>query len=174
VTLSRKETKSRTHARGLRSSGTKVRTRVGRIREPRAELEKRLEARTRELSEAREQQAATAEVLRIISSSPGKLEPVFETILANATRLCEAKFGTMFLYEEGAFRVVAQKDAPRAYVERWSSEPVLVVADHPSVPLAQLARTRELQHIPNLELEQGYIERAPPSSDSLSSQARGL
>jgi hypothetical protein len=64
------------------------------------DLERRLAQAERELSEAREQQAATAKVLRIISSSPGKLEPVFETILANATRICEAKFGNLLLYED--------------------------------------------------------------------------
>jgi hypothetical protein len=61
----------------------------------------------RELREAREQQAATSEVLRAIASSPGELQAVFDPILANATRLCAAKFGIMFFYEEGAFRVAA-------------------------------------------------------------------
>ena len=115
-----------------------------------------------ELRNSLQQQTATADVLGVISRSSGDLAPVFETILANATRICEAKFGTMFLYEEGAFRVMAQKDAPRAYIERWSSEPVLVVADHSAVPLARLARTREVQHAPNVALEQAYIERDPP------------
>jgi len=115
-----------------------------------------------ELRESLQQQTATADVLGVISRSSGDLGPVFETILANATRICEAKFGTMFLYEGGAFRVVAQKDAPRTYIERWSREPVLVVADHPASPLARLARTREVQHIPNVALEQAYIERDPP------------
>jgi GAF domain-containing protein len=115
-----------------------------------------------ELRESLQQQTATSEVLGVISRSSGDLTPVFETILANATRICEAKFGTMFLYEGGAFRVVAQKDAPRAYIERWSHEPVLVVADHPSVPIARLARTKEVQHIQNVTLEQAYIEGDPP------------
>jgi hypothetical protein len=104
VTLSRKGAKSQRRITGLRSKATKARTHVDRVREPRAELEKELEARTRELSEAREQQAATTEVLQVISSSPGKLEHVFETIVANATRLCEAKFGNLFLLENDAFR----------------------------------------------------------------------
>jgi signal transduction histidine kinase/CheY-like chemotaxis protein/HAMP domain-containing protein len=135
---------------------------AGQLQESYAGLEKKVEQRTHELSESLEQQTATSEVLGVISRSSGDLAPVFETILANATRICEAKFGTMFLYEGGAFRVVAQKDAPRAYIERWSSEPVLVVADHPSVPLARLAKTREVQHIPNVALEQAYIEGDPP------------
>jgi len=67
------------------------------------ELEQKLEARTRELSEAREQEAATAEVLRIISSSPGELELVFDAMLENAVRICEAKFGVLYRYDGKLF-----------------------------------------------------------------------
>src|SRR5262249_41460319 len=66
-----------------------------------------VQARTRELSEALERQTATSEVLRAISSSPGELQPVFNAMLENATRMCEAKFGSMYLYDEGAFRFIA-------------------------------------------------------------------
>ena len=90
-----------------------------------ADLEYRLAQAQRELSEAREQQAATAEVLQIISSSPGELQAVFQAILANATRLCEAKFGTLFLCEGDAFRVASMHNAPLAHAEARTRLPIV-------------------------------------------------
>jgi hypothetical protein len=72
---------------------------------------------TRERDEALGQQAATADVLRIISSLPGNLDTVLETILANATRLCEANFGVLLLYEGAQFRVAAAHNPPPAFAE---------------------------------------------------------
>src|SRR5215469_9294116 len=86
------------------------------------ELEQKLEARTRELAEARghlsealERQTATSEVLGIISSSPGQLEPVFKAMLSNALRICEAKFGNLFLYENGLLREVSNVNVPPSF-----------------------------------------------------------
>src|SRR5215469_3409357 len=73
--------------------------------------------RTRELAESLEQQAAASEVLRVISNSPGELKPVFETILANATRVCASKFGILWLADGGGFRSVALHDVPSALAE---------------------------------------------------------
>src|SRR4030095_7195495 len=69
-----------------------------------------VQARTRELAESLEQQTATSEVLQVISSSPGELEPVFEAMLENAVRLCEAKYGTLHEFADGAFRALACHD----------------------------------------------------------------
>jgi len=120
-----------------------------------------VKARTRDLSESLEQQTATSEVLQVISTSPGELQPVFEAMLANATRLCEAKFANLFLYEKDSFRIVAQQNAPHAYAERWRRNPVLVVDDNPCNPLARLAATRSVVDIVDLMAEQGYVERDP-------------
>ena len=68
--------------------------------------------RTADLTELLEQQTATSEVLRVISSSPGELEPVFQAMLENATRICDAKFGTLFQYDNELFDVVASFGAP--------------------------------------------------------------
>jgi GAF domain-containing protein len=84
-----------------------------------------LRQRTDDLTESLNQQTATSEVLQVISTSPGELEPVFQAILANATRLCEAKFGTLYLRDEDAFRAVAFHNAPPAYVEARTREPLL-------------------------------------------------
>ena len=115
---------------------------------------------TRLLSELREslqQQTATADVLKVISRSPGELEPVFQAMLENATRICEAKFSNLFLREGDAFRAVAVHGEP-AYMDSWQREPLIVARDHPGVPLDRLARTNEVLHIQDLTAEPPYIE----------------
>jgi GAF domain-containing protein len=122
------------------------------------DLECRLAQAERELSEALERQAATDEVLRVISSSPGELEHVFETIVANATRLCEAKFANLFLYENDAFRAVSMH-GPSRLVEWLKREPVVELRDHPHVPLARVATSKEVLLVPDWRADQSYIER---------------
>ncbi len=94
-----------------------------------------------------ERQAATSDVLRVISSSPGELRPVFEAMLANATRLCEAKFGSLLLYDDRGFRVVALHDAPPAYVELRQREPF--IRPRPEHPLGRIANTKQVVHVPD-------------------------
>ena len=87
-----------------------------------ARLLKELRQRTADLTESLEQQTATSEVLGVISSSPGELEPVFEAMLSNATRLCEAEFGVLNLYDGEVFRPVATHNVPPAFAELRRSE----------------------------------------------------
>jgi signal transduction histidine kinase/putative methionine-R-sulfoxide reductase with GAF domain len=118
-----------------------------------------VQARTRDLSEALEQQTATSEVLRVISSSPGELKPVFETMLENATRICEAKFGNLLLYDGDAFRFVAMHGAPPAWDALRRRDPVIHFS--PGNPLGRLVATKQLQHITDFRTEQTYIAREP-------------
>jgi GAF domain-containing protein len=118
-----------------------------------------LRQRTGDLSESLEQQTATSEVLRVISSSPGELEPVFNTMLTNAVRICEAKFGTMLRAEEGGYRVVAMHGPPPAYAAERRRNPVLLVG--PTNPLARVAASRQLLHIADVRLDQAYLDRDP-------------
>jgi GAF domain-containing protein len=118
-----------------------------------------VQARTRELSESLEQQTATSEVLQVISSSPGELEPVFQTILENATQLCEATFANLWLSEPNGFRVVAMHAGATEFIQLLQREPVLDIRDHPHVPLARVAMTKEVLHIRDLTAEQAYLER---------------
>ncbi|MGC2714432.1 MAG: GAF domain-containing protein, partial [Pseudolabrys sp.] len=167
--MSRKLPKGRTHGRKFRSTTAKAGTPAARRPNALIELETQLEIRTSELAEAREhlaealeQQAATSEVLRIISRSPEDLRPVFETILANATRLCQAEFGNLDLRVGDGFRIAALHNAPRAYIEWRGRQPVVDVSRFPNVPLARIVRTKAVQHIPDLTADQAYIERTPP------------
>src|SRR6202040_3349693 len=75
--------------------------------------------RTRELTESLEQQTASSEVLQIISSSPGELDPVFQSILANGIRLCEANFGVLFRFADDGVRTAAMLGVPPAFAEFW-------------------------------------------------------
>jgi two-component system, NtrC family, sensor kinase len=114
-----------------------------------ARLLNELRQRTDDLSESLERQTATSEVLRVISSSPGDLEPVFETMLANAVRLCGAKFGVMSLREGDAFRVIATHGAPPALVEqRRRREPL--VRPTPGHNLERMVRTKDVVHVPDI------------------------
>jgi class 3 adenylate cyclase len=120
-----------------------------------------LRQRTDDLTESLEQQTATSEVLQVISSSPGDLRPVFATMLANAVRICEAKFGVMHLYEEGAFHVVAMHNVPPAFAEMRRNIPI--VRPSPGTGLGRAAHTKQVVQIPDLRTEQTYQEREPVS-----------
>jgi class 3 adenylate cyclase/putative methionine-R-sulfoxide reductase with GAF domain len=114
---------------------------------------------TRLLSELRqslEQQTATSEVLSIISSSPAELEPVFQAILANATRLCDAKFGTLGLYDGEAFRSAALYNVPPEYAEARQRQPVW--RPPPRSGTAKMARTKQPVQIEDLRTSPGYME----------------
>src|ERR1700716_3485946 len=86
-----------------------------RLQESYADLEKKVETRTAELTESLEQQTATSEVLQVISSSPGELEPVFRKMLENATRVCGANFGTMNLWDGEKYNIVADHNIPAEF-----------------------------------------------------------
>ena len=136
--------------------------RAGGRRPPSADLRKQLRVQARELAqarrqlaEAREQQAATSEVLGVISSSPGELKPVFDAMLANATRVCEAKFGVLYLFEGNAFRAVALHGAaPAAFMEARRRHPLLPLI--PGTALGRVAATRQTTQIADVQAEPAY------------------
>src|SRR5262249_23761869 len=103
-----------------------------------------VQARTLELSEALEQQTATSEVLQVISSSPGELGPVFGAMLANAVKLCDAKFGALNLYDGEVFRNVAVHNVPPAYAEVRGRSPL---RPEPGTAHAEVVRTKQVVHI---------------------------
>jgi GAF domain-containing protein len=119
-----------------------------------------------ELRESLQQQTATSEVLKVISSSPGDLGPVFQAMLENAVRICEAKIGTLYLHEADAYRAVAAtSDAPAAYVEARRREPHL--KPPPDGPLGRAAITKQVVHIADIMELQSYLDRHPVIVDAV-------
>ena len=112
-----------------------------------------------ELRESLQQQTATSEVLQVISSSPGELEPVFQTMLANATRICEAGFGGLYLCEDGGFRTAAMHNAPPAFAEERSRNPI--IRPGPTTGFARAARTKQVVHIDDIRAKTPYLEGDP-------------
>jgi two-component system, NtrC family, sensor kinase len=110
-----------------------------------------------ELRESLQQQTATADVLRVISSSPGELDPVFQAMLDNATRLCEAPFGILLLRHEGLLRIVCRHVPPDVSVAIFETGSELIFADNPAHPLVRMVEAKEVLHIADLRADPSYI-----------------
>ena len=117
-----------------------------------------LRQRTDDLSESLEQQTATSEVLQVISSSPGELEPVFQTMLASAVRICEANFGMLFRLEDGLVRAAAMHGVPPAFAEFWQRGP-----QRPGrqTALGRNIETKQTIHIVDVTIDPAYVEGEP-------------
>src|SRR5262245_32863701 len=118
-----------------------------------------LRQRTNDLTESLEQQTATSEVLQVISSSPGELEPVFNAMLANATRICEAKFGVLYRCEGDALRTVAMHGAPQIFVEERRRDPIIRPA--PATTLHRAIETKQPVQIADI-LDAPQYTNIPP------------
>jgi signal transduction histidine kinase len=127
---------------------------AGRLQESYAELERKVEERTEELSESLEQQTAMAELLRVISSSRGDLAPVFEAMLENATHICNAKFGTLFLCENDSLRLVALYGFPPVFAEMEQRPPV--IRTNPGTTLGRVATSKQPVQIADICAETSY------------------
>jgi GAF domain-containing protein len=128
-----------------------------------ARLLNELRQRTKDLTEALEQQTATSDVLQVISGSTGDLEPVFGTMLEKAVRYCDAKFGTLFLRERDQLSLVAAHNMPTAFSDAHRGSPGIV----PGGPVEAAMRTRRTVHMPDLAATQSYLERHPRAVDAV-------
>ena len=122
-----------------------------------------LRQRTDDLSELLEQQTAASQVLQVISSSTGELEPVFQAILASATRTCDAKFGLLYRIENGAARIISKLGIPPAfaeYLKRGPHRPPLNRVS-PVTPIGRVIQSRQLVHLADYRTDQSYLDRDP-------------
>ena len=121
-----------------------------------------LTERTGDLTEALEQQTATSEVLQAISRSSGDLEPVFATMLQNAVRICDAKFGNIYRWDGDALHLVAAHNTPPAFAEARGSSPLQ--RPGPKTVVGRMLATKTVIHVADLAAEQAYIkDRVPPA-----------
>src|SRR6476659_7407361 len=124
------------------------------------DLKKENASLRRELAEALERQTATSEVLQVISSTPGELEPVFKSLLENATRVCGANFGTMHLIEGDVAQRAALHHVPTAYADELATR---TWRPHPKSGLGQVIRTKQVAHIADVRTNPAYLEGSPGS-----------
>src|SRR3979411_1879739 len=117
-----------------------------------------VQAKTRDLTESLEQQTATSEVLEVISSSPGELEPVFRTMLENATRVCGANFGTMNLWDGEKYNIVADHNIPAEFASFGQRTPI---RPHPETSLATIVKTHQVVQVHDLRNTPAYRAGVP-------------
>ena len=121
-----------------------------------------LTERTADLTEALEQQTATSDVLQVISSSPGDLQPVFATMLEKAVRICDATFGNIYRWDGDALHLVAAHNTPPAFAEARRSTPFF--SPGPKTVVGRMVATKTVIHVADLAAEQAYIkDRIPPA-----------
>jgi signal transduction histidine kinase len=129
-----------------------------RLQESYSDLEKKVESRTAELSELLEQQTATSEVLQVISSSPGELDPVFQKMLENATRVCGANFGMMQLWDGENFSTAAAYNVPPAFAALRRS---ILIHPHPLSGLSTVVTTHRVVHVHDIRSGPAYLAGVP-------------
>ena len=134
---------------------------AGRLQESYANLEQKVEARTHELSEALEQQTATSEVLQVISSSPGDLQPVFASMLENAVRICDATFGNIYRWDGDAFSLLATHKTPPAFAEARRRSPLSPGSD---TPLGRMVANKAVIHLADAVADPSYAEQRDPAA----------
>ena len=157
-TLSRKPSKTQ-HRKPSRPKGTDAALATSQANLSVSDLQEQLERQARDLEEARDERAALAEVLRVISSSPGDLERVFQTMLESAVRICEAKFGALYLPDGDGFRTVALQGAPPEFAEARQREPVIRPA--PKTALGRAVAIKQTVQIADAQTEPGYFDDVP-------------
>ena len=121
--------------------------------------EKEVARLARERDEAVEQQTATSEVLRVISASPGELEPVFQAMLQRAVRLCEAKFGNIYRWDGEALHILASHNTPPAFAEAVRRSPY---RPYPHSPIGRMVADRTVAHIEDVTTEEVYLAQRDP------------
>jgi GAF domain-containing protein len=123
-----------------------------------ARLFEEVQARTRDLTESLQQQTATADVLKVISGSPGKIEPVFDKILASARQLCDAKFGHLLRFDGETWQAEALHNVPEAHARFWHANPVVA---GPETNLGRVQRSGKPDQVADVRLASGYLARSP-------------